>query len=73
MTEYECHIQFQYKSCLIFLIIPSEEAKGRDKDWQGIWVAQSVKHLTLDLSLGPDLSVVRLSPMPGSMLSRKLA
>ena len=36
---------------------------------QGAWVAQSIKHLTLDLGSGHDLTVVRLSPMFGSTLS----
>ena len=33
------------------------------------WVAQLVKHLTLDFSPGHDLMVVRSSPVLGSMLS----
>ena len=33
------------------------------------WVAQSVKHPTLDLGSGHDLMVVRLSCVSGSMLS----
>ena len=39
----------------------------------GTWVAQSVKCLTLDFRSGHDLSVIRLSPMPGSALSRESA
>ena len=35
---------------------------------QGTWVAQSVKHLTLDLSSGLDLRVLSSSPTLGSML-----
>ena len=34
----------------------------------GAWVAQSVKHLTLDFNSGHDLGVVGSSPMLGSML-----
>ena len=34
-------------------------------DLGGTWVAQSVKHLTLDLSSGLDLRVVSSSPMLG--------
>ena len=39
----------------------------------GAWVAQSVKHLTLDLSSGHDLRVVRSSPGLGSVLSMEPA
>ena len=35
----------------------------------GTWVAQLVKHLTLDLRSGLDLEVVGSSPLSGSMLS----
>ena len=35
---------------------------------QGAWVAQLVKHLTLDLSLGLALRAVSSSPILGSML-----
>ena len=31
----------------------------------GTWVAQSVKHLTLDFSSGHDVRVMRSSPMAG--------
>ena len=34
----------------------------------GAWVAQLVKHPTLDFSLGPDLRVMGLSPALGSAL-----
>ena len=35
--------------------------KHSTKRMQGLWVAQSVKHLTLDFSSGHDLRVLRLS------------
>ena len=35
----------------------------------GTWVAQSVKHPTLDFSSGHDLMVVRSSPASGSALT----
>jgi len=35
----------------------------------GVWVAQSVKHPTLDFGLGRDLMVVGLSPVLGSAFS----
>ena len=35
----------------------------------GTWVAQSVKHSTLDINSGHDLAVVRYSPTSGSALS----
>ena len=38
------------------------ESKGAIKDYEGAWVAQSVGCLTLDLSSGLDLRVVRSSP-----------
>ena len=38
---------------------------------QGRLVAQSVKHLTLDLSSGHDLTIVSSSPTLGSMLGIK--
>ena len=37
------------------------------------WVAQSVKHLTLDFSSGRDLTVLRLSPALGSMMGMEAA
>ena len=40
-------------------------------DTKGTWVAQWVKHLTLDLSSGLDLRVVSSSPMLGSTLGVK--
>ena len=36
----------------------------------GTWVAQLVKHLTLDFSLGHDLRVVRSSSKTGSLISQ---
>ena len=36
---------------------------------RGVWVAQSVKCLTLGFIPGPDLRVVRSNCAPGSMLS----
>ena len=36
---------------------------------RGMWVAQWVKHLTLDFGSGHDLRIMRLSPTLGSMLS----
>ena len=39
----------------------------------GAWVAQSVKHLTLDFGSGHDLSVVRFSPELGSRLTPRWA
>ena len=37
----------------------------------GTWVAQSVKHLTLDFGSGRDLRVLGWSPALGSRLSRE--
>lgn len=39
----------------------------KDQSW-GAWVAQSVKHLTLNFSSGHDLRIVQLSPKSDSML-----
>ena len=39
----------------------------------GAWVAQSVKHLTLDFGSGHDLRVVRFSPELGSRLTPRWA
>ena len=41
--------------------------------WRGTWVAQSVKHLTLDFSSGHDLRVVRPSPALDSVLGMEPA
>ena len=41
------------------------------KELRGIWVAQLVQHLTLDLSLGLDLRVMSSSPSLGSTLGVK--
>ena len=47
------------------------------KKFRGAWVAQLVKHLTLDFGSGHDLGVmilaVRSSPMLGSALSQEFA
>ena len=40
---------------------------------KGVWVVQSVKHLTLGFSSGRDLRVVRSSPESGSVLSAESA
>ena len=40
---------------------------------KGAWVAQSVKHPTLDFSPGHDLRGMGSSPYQGSMLSRESA
>ena len=54
---------------------------GRKGNWRKVvkryklwstWVAQSVKHLTLDLNSGLDLMVLSSSPVLGSMLGMKL-
>ena len=47
--------------------------KIRKNIGKGAWVAQSVKHPTLDFSSGHDLTVVRLSPAWGSALREKPA
>ena len=39
----------------------------------GVWVAQSLEHLTLDFGSGHDLRVVRWSPMSGSVLCEEPA
>ena len=39
----------------------------------GAWVAQLIKHLTLDFSSCHDLKVMRWSPALGSVLSREQA
>ena len=41
--------------------------------FRGAWVAQSVKHLILDFSLGHGLKIVRWNPESGSTLSVKSA
>ena len=41
------------------------------KKMAGTWMAQLVEHLTLDLSSGPDLRVMSLSPTLGSVLGVK--
>ena len=41
--------------------------------WRGAWVAQSVKHWSLDFSSGCDLTVVGLNSMWGSVLSMESA
>lgn len=41
------------------------------KEW-GTWVAQLVKHLTLDFGSGHDLRVVGSRPVSGSLLSGSL-
>ena len=40
----------------------------KSKNFKGAWVAQLVKHPTLDFSSGHDLRVLRWSPMSDSML-----
>ena len=46
-----------------------ETGKGVEKaSFQGAWVAQSFKHLTLDFGSGHDLRFVRSSPASGSAL-----
>ena len=40
---------------------------------RGAWLAQLVKHLTLDFGSGHDLSVVRYSSVPSSILSGESA
>ena len=45
---------------------------GKEFSW-GVWVAQSVEHLTLDFGSGHDPRVMGLSPTSGSMLSMKPA
>jgi len=44
----------------------------RMKEW-GAWVAQSVKHPTLDFGSGHELRVVSSSPAWGSTLGMELA
>ena len=44
-----------------------------NKIFGGAWVAQSVKHLTLDFGSGHDLRVMRLSPSLGSTLGMESA
>ena len=41
---------------------------AKNKQTRGTWVAHSVKHLTLDLSSGLDLRVVRSSPVLDSSM-----
>ena len=45
------------------------QSKTRNGKIGGIWMAQMIGLLTLDFSSGHDLSVLRLSPLWGSMLS----
>ena len=45
-----------------------KETKKEIGGW-GTWVAQLVKHLTLDFGLGHDLTVRRFKPPTGSVLT----
>ena len=55
------------------VVIPEgwvQELETVSKSWfAGTWVAQLVGHLTFDFSSGPDLGVLRSSPVLSSMLS----
>ena len=55
-----CH-RGEFKNITIKILL-------KDVLFWGSWVAQSVKHLTLDFGSAHDLRVVRLSPGLGSML-----
>ena len=44
------------------------EEKDQETIKEGAWVAQSVKHQTLDFGSGHDLRLMRLRPMSGSVL-----
>ena len=44
-----------------------------EKRHRGTWVAQSVKHLTLDFGSGHGLRVMRWNPMSGSKLGTESA
>jgi len=57
------------KRCLhLDLSAPLTPAQALRYFWWGAWVAQSVKHLTLDLSSGLDLWVMSSNPVLGSTL-----
>ena len=43
---------------------------GKTLDMRGAWVAQSVKHLTLDFSSGHDLTVHEIEPRVGLCTDR---
>ena len=45
----------------------------QDSDFRGVWMAQLVERLTLDLSSGLDLRVMSSSPALGCMLRREPA
>ena len=43
------------------------------KNYRAAWVAQWIKHRTLDLGSGHDLGIMRLSPASGFALGMELA
>ena len=72
-TMYNCFISnttFSY--CSYFKICYCQTIESKNKN-RGTWVAQSIKHPTLDFSSGHDLTVVRLSPTLSSTLSMESA
>ena len=44
-----------------------------ENEKRGTWVAQSIKHPTLDLDSGHDVRVMKFSPVSGSVLSGESA
>ena len=56
------------KQLQFWFTTPTHSQKRKKKDW-GIWMAQSVKHLTLGFGSGHGLVVVGLSPESGSVLT----
>ena len=62
-----------YENSLYFPLNFAVSLSLLQKIYWGTWVAQSVKHPTLDFSSDLDLRVVRLSPVLGSTLDMKPA
>jgi len=54
-------------------LVPSQLLHVLKGALRGPWVAQLVKHRTLDVGSGYDLRVVRSSPLWGSVLSMESA
>ena len=60
--------EMQIKTAMEYHLTLVRMAIIKKKRDMGVWVAQLVKHLTLDLSSGLDLRVVSSSPSLGSTL-----
>ena len=63
------HLFYSWNNSSSNGVITEGSTKNYALQW-GNWVAQSVKHPTLDICSGHDLTVVRSSPTSGSVLRR---